>query len=238
VLGLFALPVQAQLSSGAQSSGMGAAMAKLYGASQAFTAKCEMRILEKGKESMRVTMNYAFDRNKIRMEMELAQVKSAELTAEAVGQMKALGLDRTTTIVRLDKKVMLTIFPSAKAYVEMPLPPEEAKASESNLKVEKKSAGKETIDGHPCVKQNVTMTGDGVKYDMVIWEATDLKNFPIQVQYKEGLNTVMTLYRSLKFADVPGGDFEPPAGFVRHNSQQEMVQAMMQQALQKQLQTK
>ena len=52
-------------------------------------------------------------------------------------------------------------------------------------KVERAPSGKETLDGHPCVVEEVTVTSTGPRahaLKMRFWEAEDLQGFPIKVQ--------------------------------------------------------
>ena len=52
-------------------------------------------------------------------------------------------------------------------------------------KVERVPSGKETIDGHPCVIEDVTVTATNPRphtLKMRFWEADDLQGFPIKVE--------------------------------------------------------
>ncbi len=52
-------------------------------------------------------------------------------------------------------------------------------------KVERVPSGKETVDGHPCVIEDVTVTSTGPRPHSLkfrFWEAEDLQGFPIKVQ--------------------------------------------------------
>ena len=55
----------------------------------------------------------------------------------------------------------------------------------SDRKVERAPSGKETVDGHSCVIEDVTVTSTGPRghsLKMRFWEAEDLQGFPIKVQ--------------------------------------------------------
>jgi hypothetical protein len=57
--------------------------------------------------------------------------------------------------------------------------------SGSDRKVERAPSGKETVDGHSCVIEDVTVTSTGPRghsLKMRFWEAEDLQGFPIKVQ--------------------------------------------------------
>ena len=64
------------------------------------------------------------------------------------------------------------------SYVENVLADPETTAAPSDFKVETTELGKDTVDGHPCVKNKVIVTGkDGTPHESTVWNAMDLKNF-------------------------------------------------------------
>lgn len=72
----------------------------------------------------------------------------------------------TIDIFRLDKKVIWTLFPEHKTYMEFPLKEVEAitfMLHDPTVKIEKKFLANEKIDGHPTNKYHVTITSDGRK---------------------------------------------------------------------------
>src|SRR5438034_5436317 len=167
--------------------GWNAAMTKLFGDTKAFSAKAEMLALDKsGQPAIQVPMNFALLDNKVRMDIDMTQVKGPQAPPDQVALLKQMAMDRVACIVALDKKAMQLIFPSLAAYVETPLPEDEAAALNKDLKLHKTPMGKETIDGHPCVKNRVVMTdAKGQKAGAVVWNATDLKDFPVQMRSEE-----------------------------------------------------
>ena len=51
--------------------------------------------------------------------------------------------------------------------------------------MERSSAGTDTVDGHPCKVENLTVTQqNGQPTKMKVWEAQDLKGFPIKINRK------------------------------------------------------
>ncbi len=226
--GLFlslAEPVGAQGGPGGPNAGVSPTMLKMFGDIKAFSAKAEMRVLQAGKkEMMSGTISFALLDGKTRMEMDLTQLKSGQIPPEVSRQLKQMGMDVTILVVLPDKKLTYMVYPGLKAYVEVPLPTEQA-ASEANIKMEKKELGKETIDGHSCVKYQVTLTGEsGKKNEATSWNATDLKDFPIQTEFQEQGNTVIMRYKDIKFAKPDAKSFEAPAGFKKYTNQQELMQ--------------
>ena len=203
---------------------MNPAMLKIFGDVKGFSAIAEMRVLQTGqKEMMSGTINFAMLDGKTRMEMDLTQMKSAQMPPEVTAQLKQMGIDINIILNLPDKNVTRLIYPNLKAYLELPQPP----VIEAKLKLEQKELGKETIDGHTCVKNKITVTDDsGKKSEAVTWNATDLKGFPIQVELQEQQGTTFVMrYKDIKLSKPDAKLFEPPVGFKKYTSQQEMMQA-------------
>jgi len=63
--------------------GWNAAMTKLFGDIKAFSAKAEMRALDKsGQPAIQVPMNFALLDNKVRMDIDMTQVKKKQLSVD------------------------------------------------------------------------------------------------------------------------------------------------------------
>jgi len=210
-------------------AGVNAALTKLFGNITAFSAKCDVRVLDKTqKETMAVAMNFALLDNKVRVEIDMTQMKASNLPPGAAESMKQMGMDRVVSIIRPDKKGMYINYPGMQSYVNMPLPKEDAEALEKNPKIEKTALGKETIDGHPCVKNKVVATDDkGQKNEAIVWNATDLKDFPVQIQTAKKENTVVMRYHQIQFAKPDAKQFDPPAGFTEYSDVQQLMQGAM-----------
>src|SRR5881296_450531 len=224
----------AQMSAG-RPPGWNAAMTKLFGDVKAFSAKAEMRALDKsGQPAIQVPMNFALLDNKVRMDIDMTQVKGPQAPPDQVALLKQMAMDRVACIVALDKKAMQLIFPSLAAYVETPLPEDEAAALNKDLKLLKTPLGKETIDGHPCVKNRVVMTdAKGQRAEAVVWNATDLKDFPVQMQMNDKGSTVVMRYSEVSFSKPDAKQFDAPAGFTKHTDMQQLLMAIAQKQNQK-----
>jgi len=89
--------------------------------------------------------------------------------------------------------------------------------------------GKETIDGHPCVKNRVVMTdAKGQKAEAVVWNATDLKEFPVQMQMNDKQTTVVMRYKEVHLSKPDAKQFDAPAGFTKHSDMQQLMMAIAQ----------
>lgn len=227
------LPVQAQM--GGRGGGMGgspgpqigARMAKLFGDNSAFSAAVEMQTTA-GGQAMTIPGNIAFADGKARFDLDMAEMKGAQMPPEAMNHMKSMGMDKMTTISLPDKKVTYLVYPGLKAYAEMPIQDPEAAKSQADFKMETTELGRETVEGHPCVKNMTVVTDDkGAKHEYNVWNATDLKKFPVKLQYAEHGNTMIILFKNVKLAKPDAGQFEPPANFKKYDSMGTMMQQEM-----------
>jgi hypothetical protein len=215
--------------------GLNAAMAKFFGNNTAFTATVTTTILDaQGKESITMPMSYALLDGKIRSEVDMTQVKSKELEGSAAS-LRQMGMDRTVSIVRPDKQMVFVIYPSLRAYAETPIVRGRAGHANQEYKIDSTPLGDETVDGHPCQKNKVTVSGaDGEKHEAIVWNATDLKDFPVKMQMTQtGVTTVMK-YSQIKFDKPEAKLFDPPVGFDKYDSMEKMMQAAIMKMLPKQ----
>lgn len=210
---------------GSPPSGINAAMLKMFGDIKAFTAKADARILDKEqKEISAIPMTIALRDGKLRSEMDLSEMKGGAIPPEASAMMKQAGMDKMVTILRPDKKATIISYPGLKSYAEVPFSESEA----ADAKVEITDLGKDTIDGHPCTKKKLTSTdAKGRPQEAFIWQATDLKNFPVQIQMDQRNNTLILKFQSPKLETPDASLFETPATYAKYNSIQEMMQAAM-----------
>lgn len=69
--------------------------------------------------------------------------------------------------------------------------------------VERTPAGTETIDGHSCKVENVTVTPqNGTPTKMKVWEADDLHGFPVKVEVETSRGPITVMYKDISF-DTP-----------------------------------
>lgn len=225
---LFALATEAQVPGGSQ-AGMNTAMLKLFGDIGGFTSKADVRLQEKGSpEVMTMTVDFAMRDGKVRMDLDMSSLKSKQLPPETLAAFKVAGLDKLVSVVRPDRKSTLLIYPSVQAYAETPMSKDEAAGLDRKFKIEKTRLGSETIDGRSCEKNKVVVSADnGEKHEATVWYAADLKNFPIKVQMNQPQMTVVLQYRDVKLAPPDAGRFEPPAGFTKQPTVEDLMQNAM-----------
>jgi hypothetical protein len=215
-----------------QVPGLSAAMTSLFGDNQAFSAVATATILDaEGKQTMTMPMNYAVLDGKIRSEVDMTLVKSKGLEGSAAN-LKQMGMDRTVSIVRPDQQKVLVIYPSLRAYAEMPATTAPAGKANAAYKIDSTTLGEETIDGHPCEKKKVMVSsGAGEKQEAIVWNARDLKNFPVKIEMKQAAMTTVMTYTDIKFAKPEAKLFDPPTGFDKYDSVEKMMQVAIMKLL-------
>ena len=184
---------------GAKGSDPTEQLSKLFGSTTAFSATAVMTMRDKnGKITTTTEANMAMLDGKLRTEFDLTKVKGSnapDQSKEEKQLLAGLGINRTLAIARPDKKLTYIIFPDLKAYYEEPMVAG-ATQQQTDAKVEKVPQGNETVDGHPCAKSLVTITtSKGERLQAIVWEATDLKNFPLKSQYNFKDGSVVVWWR-------------------------------------------
>jgi len=200
-------------------------MAKLFGDNSSFSANVQMQMKSAvSGQPMEMPGKISVSEGKTRFESDM----SGKLPAQAA----AMGLDKTVMIARPDKMLNYMIFPGLQAYFEMPLQTPEAAKPESDFKIELTELGKETIDGHPCIKNKAIVTdSEGNKHEATLWNAKDLNKFPVKIEQDDQGITGTILFKDVKLSKPNADLFEPPAGYTRYAN----MQAMMQQVMMKRL---
>lgn len=238
-------PVHAQFGAGGAggpAGGMGAGpqgpdlsgtMARFFGEHTAFSATMVMQVKPaKGNDEATMPGKLDFDQGKSRWEMEMSELKSAQMPPQAAAMMKNMGLSKVIVITTPEKKKTWLIYPDKKACVDMPLNPDQtasASAKPEDYKIESTELGKETVDGHPCVKNKMTVTDKaGNKQEATVWNATDLKKFPVKLAHvdKQG-NAVTMSFKDVTTTKPAATRFEIPAGFTKYGNIMELMMSSM-----------
>jgi hypothetical protein len=219
--------VQAQMGR-MPSPGYDSAMAKLFGDNSSFSADVEIQTDASAHEAMTIPGKMTVDSGKSRFEMNLADAKGGQMSPATVDQMKAMGMEKTITISRPDTKLVYMIYPGLSGYVATPLQDSNASKPDSAFKVETTELGKETIDGHPCIKNKVVVTDDqGKSHESTVWNATDLKKFPVKIVTTERGNTATMLFKNVNTAKPDATLFDPPSDYKKYDSMQTMMMEQM-----------
>ncbi|HTR42595.1 MAG TPA: hypothetical protein VMH87_13360 [Pseudomonadales bacterium] len=218
------MPALAQMGGGGGQN-YNSGMDELFKANPVFSATMQTTI-NGPQGAMNVTSTMTYDHGNSRSEMNMANVSGPNLPPNAAAQMKALGMDVVVTIATVAKTNVYTIYPNLKAYVSNELPPE-ASATTSKPDIQITKLGNDTVAGHPCVKSKVVVTENGQPHEFTTWNATDLKNFPVQISISEqGVSATMT-YQNISFGPVSASQFRPPTGYKVYESIPQLMQAAM-----------
>lgn len=211
---------------------LGGPMSKLFGSNQTFSAGMEMHVADQSGQPVTIPGKLSFDTGKQCFAFNLTDIKGGQMPPNAAAQMKTMGLDEMVTVARPDKKVFYMIYPGLQSYIEMPLPKADSAPTNGDFKVETTEIGKETLDGHPCLKNKYVVTSsEGVKHESTVWNATDLKNFPVKIQTSEDGSAITMLFNNVSLTKPAASVFEPPAGYKKYDS----AQALMQQEVMKRM---
>ncbi len=207
----------------------GGDLGKIFGEHQAFSANLEFHITSSNAtESTTMPGKLAYLDGKSRFEMNLAEMKSAQMPPGAAAQMKEMGMDKTIAISRPDKKTTSLVYPGMQSYVESPIRDAESAKPESAFTIEVTKIGKETVAGHECVKNKVVSTDkEGKTHESTVWNAADLKNFPVKIETTEAGSSVVMLFKDVSFTKPEAAQFEPPADFTKYDNMMGMMRDQM-----------
>lgn len=209
------------------------AMGKLFSDHPAFAADTAVRtkVGESGAETI-VPGKLAFLEGKSRFEMDMTQMKGGQLPPGAAEQMKQMGMDKMVILTLPEKKVTYLIYPGLEAYAEIPTPNPEAAKPAAQYDVKVTELGRETVEGHGCLKNKTEVADkDGKKREFTVWNATDQRKFPLKIETKEGTTNTVMQFKDVKFDRPEASQFAPPAAYTKYDN----VMSMMQQEMMKKM---
>ena len=230
-LGLISIPAQPGGGMAApKGPSFGGSLSKLLGDISAFSATLEIQTKGPSGDTVTIPGKIAFQDGKSRMEIDMSKTMGSNLPPEAAAQIKAMGMDSIVIIARPEKKIAYTAFPGMHAYFEAAIPDTETAAATSKYKVETTELAKETVDGHPCVKNKVVVIDDkDTKQESTVWNATDLKKFPIKIESSERGQPATIMFKEVKLTKPEESLFATPGSdYTRYDSYMAlMMQEMM-----------
>lgn len=211
---------------------LAAALSEFFSDTRAFTAGVELTLPAKeGGESLKLPFGVAMADGKMRWELNLANVKSAELPPEAIQGIKDMGLDRMFFIYLPGKPLTLAL-PGMKSYIEMAVPKTDGvqqQAQEKIGRLEKKELGRENIAGQPTVKYAVKVPGDDGT--ATVWQATNLQNLPVKIAITKDKQTYQLQLSNIKLGQPDAAYFAVPAGFAKQTDLNAVIQAAAMKSL-------
>ncbi len=211
---------------------LAAALSEFFSDTRAFTAGVELSITgQAGGQAMKLPFGVAMADGRMRWELNLANVKSAELPPEAITGIKDMGLDRLFFIYLPGKPLTLG-FPGMKSFVEMAVPKPEGVQQQAQEKVgrlEKREIGRENIAGQPTVKYAVKVPGDDGT--ATVWQATNLQNLPVKIAITKDKQAYQLQLSNIKLGQPDAAYFAVPAGFARQADLSAVIQAAAMKSL-------
>jgi hypothetical protein len=230
------LPLQAQMGGKGMAPGapqFSATFSKLFGEHKAFTATLNNEITQAAsKDTISMPCKLSFLDGKSRLEIDLTQSKGSQIPAGMAAQLKAMGMGEMTVISLPAKDSVILIYPGLQSYAEIKSPNGQPN-DDTKTKVSTSELGKETVETHPCVKNKVIITdAAGKASEATVWNASDLKKFPVRIDTGDENGKIKMLFSDVKFDKPDAKLFEAPANFTRYTS----IESMMQQAVMKRMQ--
>jgi hypothetical protein len=145
-------------------------------------------------------------------------------------------MNGVVTIVLGGAKKSIMMNPETKTYFEQSTENREQAPTihDPGMVFEKKKVGKETIDDHPCIKYEAVYyrkSKPEEKYKANIWEAQDLKGFPIQTEAVMASNpqhpgsggSMVMKYKNVKLGAATPSMFEVPSDYRKVESAREVM---------------
>jgi len=119
---------------------------------------------------------------------------------------------KVTTIMRFDRKVIWSLVPDQKMYVEGPWANQaDWAAMAQGAHVEKEFLGAESVGSYICEKVRIRVLLEGHEYTSIEWEAKELDGFAVKAQDEKGHWS--REYSNVKLGPQDASLFEIPAGY-------------------------
>lgn len=200
-----------------------AALAKFLNKDAAFTATAKVVTAGKSaRDNQTLGMLLAVSGDNMRNEIDLATMSGVR--AGDLQGMKQMGMDKMVILKQADKKTVYLVYPNLKSYCDMP----GARNSAPEGKLEKTEQGRDTVGTHACTKSKLVFTDkEGRKAEALVWEATDLKNFPVQYQTVDDGKTTTTTFSDIKMEKPAASVFELPGDYKKYDGMQQMIMGNM-----------
>jgi hypothetical protein len=158
----------------------------------------------------------------------MSEVQGSQMPPGAADQLKSMGMDTVISISRPDRKAGYLVYPGLTSYTEVATQDSTNTMNPDDFKMATVELGKETVDGHDCVKNKATITDkDGNAHEYTVWNATDLKKFPVKITTTEAGSTVTMMFKNVVLTKPEAGVFDAPTGYTKYADAQTMMQTEM-----------
>ena len=217
---------------GAPGIGSSGAMLRFLGEHKAFMADVNIGTKSQRGDTALLPGKLAFHDGQSRLELDLTKIEAGRMPPAVMDAMKAAGMGELLMLTRPDKKLTYLVYPGMQAYAETPLRDEQTAEAVKALKLETTRVGEETLAGHPCVKNRVTVTdAQGKTQEATVWNATDLRNFPVAIETTDKGAQVTLFFSNVRFGPPPSTLFELPRDLRKYADTREMMREAMMKLL-------
>ncbi len=189
--------------------------------------------IKKGNDTMNGDIDFAYSDGKVRISLDMTKFKGEAMAAETINILKQMGMDNVVSIAGTSSNFNYIIYPSLKSYVEVGY--KEGAADEKKMKFEKTDLGEEVVVKQKCKKNKIVATDSaGNKQEAIVWNAPNIKGFPLQIKMKDSDNEVTMLFKNPK-VETPSADlFKVPEGYKKYGSFEELMKSAVERAMQNQ----
>lgn len=119
---------------------------------------------------------------------------------------------KSIVIMRFDQKVMWSLMPDQKMYVELPWASQaEWAAYLQGVESQRQSLGEEQVGAYHCEKTRVQVTLQGKVYTSLEWKARELNGFVVKTQDEKGQWS--NEYQNVQLGPQDRSLFEVPADY-------------------------
>lgn len=211
--------------------GFNATVAMLFNDIPAFSANVESALTNKQDNTrMTLPMRMLKRDDQFRLEVDLTKIKGSSSIVQSMATIQNIGMARMASVVSTKNKEMLVMFPELKFYTKVAL--SEVDVPTGDYKVTKKAGSKETIDGQPCVRQQVILTAtDGKKTEATTWEAPALKNFPVRMLFRPEGSSMAMNFSSVELTAPGAESFAAPKDYKAFDNISSLMQEAMTQVM-------
>ncbi len=207
--------------------GFNAAVASLFRDIPAFSAEVETALTNNtDKSHLTLPMQMLKRGDRFRIEVDFLQMKSAGVSLKGLGNMENIGIAKMVSLVLPEEKGMIVLFPELKFSAPVAL--SETDLPVAGFQVKKRRAGKDTILGKSCVRQNVVLEEpDGTRTDATVWEDPGLKDFPVRMLFRPATGSMMMTFSQVKLTPPAEDLFKVPSDYRKFSG----IANLMQEAL-------
>jgi len=208
-------------------AGYNAIVARLFADIPAFSAKVETALTNTADKSRLLIPMRMMKRDRVmRIEVDFTKMNGSGVAMQGLAGMQNIGMARMTSLVIPGEHFMRVLFPDLKFHSKVEL--SDSDLPNAEFKVQKKSLGKDTINGQACARQLVTIVSkDGQKNEATTWEATALNNFPVRISFKPQDSTMVMSFTEVALGAPPEDQFKVPADYKEFDS----VSSLMSEAM-------